>query len=227
MKSSLSLARSTTCLAILLSWIPLFTVSAGVSNLTLDEVLEEIGRTQDNLQDFHAGFVETIQPKGQAATKIRGTLSVGRPFRLRVDQKAPERQTLVSDGADVRLYTPAAGQEIVGKWKNWAKHSGFPAPVLGMLGEYPVGKWSEDYTVLFGGHEQGAYKVILKPRTPDVATLELWVSDETFLPTRGRMANATRTTDIRFDNVRMNVGLKESHFTLDVPKGTAVVPMPS
>ena len=195
--------------------------------LTLPEVIQKMGSAQTGVDTARFDFNEEQRAAGGFHRRTTGRVYFSRPSHLRVDQKSPERQRLISDGTHFWLYTPAAEQQLTGLWKPWLKQTGFPAPLLGFLGDFPSTQWAQRYTILFEGYQDNLYRVLFKPKQADEATVRLWVSDETFLPSRGEAIQADSTASVSFEHLQINIPIDPALFDSRAPKGTAVVPMDS
>ncbi|MFA5975625.1 MAG: outer-membrane lipoprotein carrier protein LolA [Elusimicrobiota bacterium] len=195
--------------------------------LSQSEVIRNIQLTAAAVRSLECRFTEHIQRRGFPTETIQGRLRCLRPNKLRIDQRVPDQQLIVSDNRTLRIYTPAAGQLLTGDRARWLAQNGFPDPLLSFVSDFPVERWTERYTILFGGHDKGLYQLIFRPKRADDQSLELWVSDETFLPRLGHMPSDDNTIDILFDHLRVNPPIQESIFHPEIPKNTVIVPMPS
>ncbi len=154
-----------------------------------------------------------------------GTLSFKKPYLLKVDQRLPEKQSLMTDGQSLTIYSPAAGQVMTVDWKSWVRQTHFPVLLLSFVGDFPVSQWPQRYTILFAGYDQHLYKILCKPLQAKDSPVTLWVSDQTFLPVRGRLVDDSGTMDIDFKDFKMNTSLPAASFQLKIPAGTPRVPL--
>jgi len=195
--------------------------------LPLPGVLARIQQAQQAIRTIQFNFKERLLRPEFGAETISGRVAFRRPYLLRLDQKKPQAQRLISDGKRFWLYTPAAAQQLTGDWASWVKRSAFPEPLLSFVGDFPAEEWSPRYHIFFGGYDRNLYKIILRPKTAQEVPLDLWVSDETFLPVRGRFVTAPQTVDIFFSDLKINPELEKDLFEPRVPPGTASVPLSS
>lgn len=202
-----------------------FIVPLHAADLISQDVLSSIEKAQEGLQDLRGEFLEIVKLPQQEPQKRRGRFFFKKPHSLKVDELAPQRQSLLSDGSTFQLFTPKAQQVLTGDWLAWVSRTEFPEPFFSFLGTLPVSAWEENYQVLFRGKEEGTYSFLLKPKQAAQATLELWVSEATFLPIRGRMTSKLRSTEMRFDGLQMNTMIPDAEFRLKLPKGTSVTPV--
>jgi outer membrane lipoprotein carrier protein len=134
------------------------------------------------------------------------------------EYRQPEKKTFVADGKSFYFYVPADKQVIV---RAQAKDKSIPALLLSgevnLLAEFDVS--------LEGQGPAGLRRLRLVPRKadPDVEWITLDVDP-------GDRIRAIAVADVQgnrsrfeFDDVRENVGLKDSLFTFRVPKGVEVV----
>ncbi len=199
--------------------------SSADAALVLSDILENMEQKQSALSDVSFDFVQTVKQGSLPAQRTAGQVKVKKPHALRVDQKSPDKQTLVSDGKTFWLYSPAAQQQLKGNWQAWLEQSKFPLPLLDFLGTFTPERWRTQYKVLFGGYANGLYELQFKPLHADDLPVTLWISEETFLPAKGRLTNQGAQIDVEIKGMRVNTGLDAKVFIPKVPTGTTVVPI--
>ena len=197
------------------------------ANLTLNEVVQKMQAAQSRIVNLEFSFVEKSQGPAGADSTVAGKVLFSRPHRLRVDQRTPEKQTLISDGTHFWLYTPSAQQQLTGLWKPWIAQTGFPAPLLSFVGDFPATEWAERYTILFTGYEDHLYGILFKPKNKEDASVQLWISDESFLPERGESTRGALKHRVTFSGMQTPATVDQNRFNTAVPAGTAVVPVGS
>ena len=193
--------------------------------LTLSEVLDRMGAQQKTIQDVTFKFDERIQRGDFPADRISGVVEFKQPHALKVLQKVPDAQVLISNGTTFWLYSPAQQQELTGNWPAWVKQSHFPLPLLDWVGTLSPDRWKSQYTVLFGGYQDSEYELHFKPNRAGDWPLTLWVSERNFLPLRGSMQQEGITIQVTLQAIKINTGLKEENFTPNVPAGTTQIPV--
>ena len=178
-----------------------------------------------SIQDVTFRFDERVQRGDFPAETVSGTVKYRQPHALRVDQKGPNAQRLISDGATFWLYSAAQKQEVTGDWPTWVQQSHFPLPLLEWAGTLSPDHWKSRYTVLFGGYRAPEYELHFKPLLAGDAPLTLWISEQTFLPVRGAMQLDGTSIQVTLHDIRLNSGLAASVFTSRVPAGTERIPL--
>ena len=176
--------------------------------------IEERHRT---LTDFTARFVQSYRSGilGREVTE-RGTVSIKPPGRMLWEYRDPERKTFVSDGKTIYFYVPADRQVVV---RDQGGDRGVLSRLLsgaGILSEFDAG---------LEAAPAGGQRLRLTPRKtdPDVdrVYLEADASDRiSSLEIVDAQGNRSR---FRFDQVHENVGLPDTLFRFQIPKGVEVV----
>jgi outer membrane lipoprotein carrier protein len=193
--------------------------------LPLPEVLAKMEAQQQALQDVRFDFVQTSKQGDFPAQRVTGEVQAKKPQRLRVEQKSPDKQTLISDGKTLWLYMPGQKQQLKGDWNAWLKKSRFPSLLLDMIGSFTPERWRRDYEVFFGGYENALYELQFKPKRPDVLPLTIWISEDNFLPARGQLNDQGSRIEVELKKVQINTGIKDGAFKSRVPSGTAEIPV--
>jgi chaperone LolA len=193
--------------------------------LPLTQVLDRMEQAQLALEDARFEFSQKMTQGDFPEQRVTGEVQIKKPQSLRVVQTSPDKQVLISDGETFWLYSPAQNQQLTGDWKAWLKRSQFPLPLIDFLGTFTPERWRSQYRVLFGGHQDKEYELRFKPLKPGLQPLTLWVSEDTFLPVRGRLTGDQMRIDVTLKNVKTNTGLAASVFSTAVPAGTQEVPL--
>ena len=193
--------------------------------LLLNEVLDRMERNQSQLEDVSFDFVERIHQGDFPEQRVSGKVQARKPHSLRVEQTAPEKLVLVTRGETVSVYMPAQKQQLTGDWKAWVRQSRFPLPLIDFLGTFTPERWRSHYKVFFGGYDHHLYELRFKPLNPGELPVTLWISDDTFLPARGRMDDNGSQVELDLNGVRPNTHMDPALFVPTVPDGTAIVPI--
>jgi outer membrane lipoprotein carrier protein len=189
------------------------------TSLAAEALARRVEQRHRTVADLTARFVQTYR-SGMIGREVveRGVVSIKRPGRMLWEYRQPEKKTFVADGKSFYFYVPADKQVIV---RAQAKDKSIPALLLSgeanLLAEFDVS--------LEGQGPAGLRRLRLVPRKadPDVEWITLDVDP-------GDRIRAIAVADVQgnrsrfeFDDVRENVGLKDSLFTFRVPKGVEVV----
>ncbi len=177
--------------------------------------VEEKHRT---LRDLTATFVQTYRSGmlGRAVVE-RGSLALKPPGRMRWEYRDPEKKTFVSDGHTFYFYVPADRQVIV---RQQADSRGLPALLLSGRGEIlALLEVSEEPA------DGGLRRLRLVPRTPDpeIDHVLLDVDDAARIRAIALTDAQGNRSEFAFDRFRENVGLDDSLFRFQVPRGVEVV----
>jgi outer membrane lipoprotein carrier protein len=182
-----------------------------------EDLARRVEERHRRARDLVARFVQTYR-SGLIGREVveRGRLSLKPGGRMRWEYEAPEKKTFVSDGRKLYFYVPADRQVIV---KTQDTERSLPARLLG------GGEILAHFTVTLEPSDKGFARLRLAPRQddPEVASAVLVVDEE------GRI-HAIEIADAqgsrsRFDfaEVRENVGVKDTTFQFEIPKGVEVI----
>ena len=200
--------------AALLALLPLPSPAAGGAE-ALARKVEERHR---GLSDMTARFVQRYRSGliGQDVVE-RGTMSLKRPGRMLWEYRDPERKTFVSDGDTCWFYVPADRQVIV---RRQAGDRGVALDLLSgrldLLGRFEAG-----IETTAAGRER--LRLVPRQPDPDVAAVYLDVDAAGRILAIEILDTQENRSLFRFENVRENVGLPDSLFRFEVPKGVEVV----
>ncbi|HEX6068267.1 MAG TPA: outer membrane lipoprotein carrier protein LolA, partial [Longimicrobiaceae bacterium] len=148
----------------------------------------------------------------------KGSLSLKPPGRMRWEYRDPEKKTFVSDGRTFYFYVPADRQVIV---REQADSRGIPALLLSGRG---------DILTQFAVTEEaapapGLRRLRLVPRAADPEIDHVLLDADDAARIRGITivdAQGSRS-QFTFDSFKENVGLPDSLFRFEVPRGVEVV----
>lgn len=184
-----------------------------------EALARRLDKHHQSLGDMTATFVQTYR-SGLMQREIResGTVSIKRPGRMRWEYVKPEKKLFVADGTTFYFYVPADRQVIVRKS---AGERGIPSLLLsgrsGILSEFAV--------ALETSSTPGRQRLRLTPRKadPEVETVFLEVDEGVRVRSIEVLDPQGSRSRFLFDQIRENVGLRESLFQFRVPKGVEVV----
>jgi len=183
------------------------------------EILREVRKTYDTIRDAEIRFTERTRfPQSSLEQHSAGTLYLKKEHKYRIET---EDQTVVTDGATVWSYSSASHQVLIDRYKG-GDNPFAPERILAGGGA--------DYTATALGREKvgGADCAVLKlvPRGESslVRTLHIWVDKGLVRKAVITDVNGKETTYTVLD-IRLNPGLSESRFVLEIPPGAEVVDM--
>lgn len=178
-----------------------------------------IERKHRTLKDLTARFVQTYRSGmlGKAIVE-RGALSLKPPGRMRWEYRDPERKTFVSDGRTFYFYVPADRQVIV---REQADSRGIPALLLSGRGEI----LAQFAVTEEPAPASGLRRLRLVPRKADPEIEHVLLDADAEARIRGITvvdAQGSRS-QFTFDSFKENVGLRDSLFRFEIPRGVEVV----
>jgi outer membrane lipoprotein carrier protein len=169
------------------------------------------------IRDFTAKFTQTFRSGalGRAIVET-GTVKVKRPSRMLFDYLTPDKKLFVADGDSYYFYVPRDKQVMV------QNQRGDRRATARILAE---GRLLDHFKCV--GEEPDALgrKLILVPLEPDPNLIRVAVVLDAQLRLLAlEIQDAEGSTSrLVFDGFRENVGLKDSEFRFDVPKGVEVI----
>jgi outer membrane lipoprotein carrier protein len=205
-------------LAILAFW-----VNDGLSadSKSADAIVDSLQKTYEATADFVADFHQETEVKTlNRNLKAWGKVSFKRPGKMFWQYEEPKGQFVLADGKYLYFYQPEQNQIIKSPLKNAFRSD---IPLSFMLG---IGNLKKDLNAALQATEQNQYILRLEPKGESGGFNEILVgvtkasSDISWVSVRDASGNLTT---IRFSAMRKAVGLKDSLFQLDVPKGVDVV----
>jgi outer membrane lipoprotein carrier protein len=177
--------------------------------------VEEKHRT---LKDLTATFVQTYRSGmlGRAVVE-KGTLSLKPPGRMRWEYRDPEKKTFVSDGRTFYFYVPADRQVIV---REQADSRGTPALLLSGRGDI-LTHFAVTEEEPANGHRR--LRLVPKKADPEIDHVILDVDDAARIRGIAVVDAQGNRSQFAFDRFKENVGLADSLFRFQVPRGVEVV----
>jgi len=195
--------------------------SGAANNNTADAIVDSLQKNYDATTDFVADFRQETEVKNLNRTlKASGKLSFKRPGKMLWLYEEPKGQFVVADGKFLYFYQPDQNQVIKSPLKNAFRGD---IPLSFLLG---LGNLKKDFNATLKLSEDNQYVLRLEPKGEAGGYGEILVgvskatSDIVWLSVRDAVANLT---SLRFSNMRKGVGLKESLFQVQIPKGADIV----
>lgn len=195
------------------------TLTASSQGPSAEELARRLDQRHRSLRDLTARFVQTYRSGALGREVVeRGVVSIKRPGRMLWEYRSPEKKLYVSDGTTSYLYVPADRQVIVREQQG---EQGLAVFLLsgkeGILDRFQVS--------LDPGAAAGRVRLRLSPRQPDPelesALLEVDAADRIRLvQIVDAQGNRSR---FDFDEIKDNVGLKDSLFHFQIPRGVDLV----
>ena len=181
--------------------------------------IESFDARARTIRDFTARFTQTYRSGALGRAIVEsGTVKVKRPSRMLFEYSAPEKKLFVADGFSYYFYVPRDKQVMV------QNQRGDKRATARILAE---GRLLDHFNCV--GEESDALgrKLILVPRDDEKdanVTRIAVVLDGQFRLLALEIKDAEGSTSrMVFDGFKENVGLKDSEFRFDVPKGVEVI----
>jgi len=186
-----------------------------------DAIVDSLQKNYEATVDFVADFRQETEVKTlNRNLKASGQVSFKRPGKMFWRYEEPKGQFVLADGKYLYFYQPEQNQIIKSPLKN-AFRSDIPLSFL--LG---IGNLKKDFNAVLKATEENQYILRLEPKGESGGFSEILLgvaknsSDILWVSVRDATNNLTT---IRLSGMRKGVGLKDSLFRLEVPKGVDVV----
>ncbi|HUI10574.1 MAG TPA: outer membrane lipoprotein carrier protein LolA [Bacteroidota bacterium] len=185
------------------------------------EILREVRKTYDGIRDAEIRFTERTRfPQSTLEQQSAGTLFLKKEHKYRIET---EDQTVVTDGETVWSYSRANRQVLIDRFKA-ADNAFAPERILAGGGG--------DYAATFIGREKigsadcALLKLVPRAESSLVQALHLWVDRGDWLVRKAVVTDVNgKETTYTVAEFRLNPGLSDSRFVLEIPQGAEVVDM--
>lgn len=171
------------------------------------------------VEDLRADFDQVqVDESGEVLQRASGIFLLERPDKFRWEYREPYRQVIVSDGREFRFYDVDLAQVTVRDVD--ASLSTTPAQLLaggtGLTEAFAIEPMARD--------SEGLDWVRLTPRSDDSDFREIRLGLQDDRPVRLDLDDQLgQTTRIRFSDIRINGGIDDERFRLDVPDDVDIV----
>lgn len=207
-------------LVLLLSAVAAF--GARAQTPTAAELARKMQARYATIRDFTADFMSVSEDALlHKKTSQRGNVRIKKPGRMRWIYSAPDKNQLWADSVKLYWYEPGARQVYVSDLPKADE----PSTAFNFLAG--LGDLVRDFTPsLPSVQNEGEWRLALVPKVPqsDFASLTLVVDAKSFALKGYTTVDAQGATlTMTFANMRENVGLPDSDFTFNLPKGVDVI----
>jgi outer membrane lipoprotein carrier protein len=209
------------CGLLLISFALCLDQSFAAEGKNADAIVDSLQKNYEATVDFVADFRQETEVKTlNRNLKASGQVSFKRPGKMFWRYEEPKGQFVLADGKYLYFYQPEQNQIIKSPLKN-AFRSDIPLSFL--LG---IGNLKKDFNAVLKAAEESQYILRLEPKGESGGFSEILLgvaknsSDIQWVSVRDATNNLTT---IRLSGMRKGVGLKDSLFRLEVPKGVDVV----
>lgn len=183
-----------------------------------EAVARRLDQRQRSLRDLTARFVQTYRSGALGREVVeRGTVSIKRPGRMLWEYKSPEKKLFVSDGTTAYFYVPADRQVIVREQGDQGLAAFLLAGREGILDRFEVG--------LEPGAPAGRTRLRLSPREldPEMESALIEIDDADRIRSVQIVDAQGNRSRFDFEDIKENVGLKDSLFRFEIPRGVELV----
>ena len=195
--------------------------AGAAENSGTEAIVDNLQKNYDATADFTADFRQETEVKNLNRTlKASGKLSFKRPGKMLWLYEEPKGQFVLADGNHLYFYQPEQNQVIKSPLKNAFRGD---IPLSFLLG---LGNLKKDFNATLKASEANQNILRLEPKGEAGGYSEILLgvskatSDIQWVSVRDA---ANNLTTLRFANMRKGVGLKDSLFQVQIPKGADVV----
>src|SRR5512138_986367 len=174
----------------------------------------------ERTRDLEARFAQTYTYAGFGRKQVSsGTLRVKKPGMMRWDYEKPTRKTIAVKGARLVQWEPEENQAYVDEKFD---ASAMSAAVTFLLGK---GDLAREFDLSLD--DVGA--LLLRPKTPDprVESIALSVADDGAVTATRVVDGSGNVNELKFGDVKRNVGIADSAFDVKLPKDVRRVTPPA
>ena len=195
--------------------------AGAAENSATEAIVDNLQKNYDATADFTADFRQETEVKNLNRTlKASGKLSFKRPGKMLWLYEEPKGQFVLADGNHLYFYQPEQNQVIKSPLKNAFRGD---IPLSFLLG---LGNLKKDFNAILKASEANHNILRLEPKGEAGGYSEILLgvskatSDIQWVSVRDA---ANNLTTLRFANMRKGVGVKDSLFQVQIPKGADVV----
>jgi outer membrane lipoprotein carrier protein len=186
-----------------------------------EAIVDRLQKSYDGTQDFVADFRQETEVKTLGRTlKSSGKVSFKRPGKMLWQYDEPKGQFVLADGKFLYFYQPEQNQVIKSPLKNAFRGD---IPLSFLLG---LGNLKKEFNAVLKSTEETSHILRLEPKGESGGFGEILLavnksnSDIQWVSIRDASANLTT---IRFSGLRKGVGVNDSLFQPQIPKGADIV----
>ena len=194
--------------------------------MTVAELQEKIAAKDSEIKSVQFNFTQEMKSGlSKEVQKAAGTAYFKKPKNLRIDQASPEKQTVVTAGKSVFIYTPRFNQALKDSWSAWAAKNSFFPGLFGVSDTFK--KLKKDYAWEVVGSEnlngEKTLSVSLKGRD---GILKFWLGESDFVPRKTEITSGTLQVTTTLVSLELNPSLNDKLFQFSPPPGTNIIKVP-
>ena len=198
--------------------LTLLILFAGLVNTAYAESAEErLNRALNSLDNLTADFKQTVlDDEKQVVQQSSGQLAIQRPGKFSWIYTTPYEQQIVADGTELWIYDVDLDQVTVKPMDSGLA----TAPIMILMKQNDIG---EEFTVNEIGQRKFLYWVELEPKSKDLEYTHVYIGlEDGKVKALELRDNFGQSTQIVFDNLRLNVVHNPKTFQFVPPDGVDV-----
>ncbi len=184
------------------------------------EVVAGVKATYKDVRSIHADFTQTVSSPTMGSTgPQKGTITLARPRKLRVEVGSPLESAMVSDGTTLWMYSVAS------KSVTESAVSGQDGEVDGLLDDLSQLDTLFSVALVPDATPRPTQTVTLTPRKPGaISSIRLTLTRANFAVTDLVLLDPFATvTTMNFSNFKLNATVADSMFAFAPPAGVQVI----
>lgn len=209
----------------------LCTAASAVRSMELDELLENIEKSDKEIKSLKIDYVQEItMAYTDQAQRMIGRAFFVKPDNIRVEHIKPVDEIFVTNGKKVWFYNPGLNQLLVGKWKDMVRGGragmgGLPRGLFDFSSS--IGSLKDDYEMeLLPEGEPDFYVIRLYPKAMAGYQIKLWISVEDYFPMKTSIITEAAEISTNIISIEKNPKLNKKLFKFKKPKGAEVMEFP-
>jgi chaperone LolA len=174
------------CLWFLASGLLLLASTSQSHAMSVEELQQKMAESESRVTSMEFDYQQQMESSLTSEKRIsEGKVYIKKPKQVRIEQKTPENQTIVTSGKSVYIYTPRFQQVIEQRWEDWFTKnmffpglSGFSDALKKLKKEY---RWQIQSSA--GMQDPSTIWVrLVKENKDGKEQLDLWIGISDFLP---------------------------------------------
>ncbi len=197
--------------------------------LTVADIVKNLSSVEAKIKTLSARFKQTILIRDAGITqKVAGSLKYARGSRFHIDQKLPEKQSVVSDGETIWIWRPSKKEALEMELAYWAKTQPFARGLLdfghyaSMLSRYRI-KIIHNSLVPKTKSGYRNIELLLTPKSSsEKFSLRLFFNTRDFFPVESDFSQKGVLVRSHFSDIVYNIALSSSEFNFEPPSGAQI-----
>ncbi len=197
--------------------------------LTVESIIANLSKVESKIKTLSARFNQTILIRDAGITQnVAGSLKYERGSLFHIDQKLPEKQTVVSDGNSIWIWRPSRKEALEMDIAYWAKTQPFARALLD-FGHYASMLKNYRIKIIHNSlvpKTQSGYRnieLLLTPKTGSKKfSLRLFLNTRDFFPVESDFTQKGVLVRSHFSDIVYNIAFSSAEFHFKMPPGTQV-----